>query len=793
MRKLGVLFAFTFMLLAVPTVANAAITEVFDGKIPCTVQGPGDTEGQIWCAGGNGQDDNSYLATVKSFDDTPIDVNVGFPNAAEFGDGPYPMAMYFHGFGGAKEGFGGDLQRFLNKGIAVMSMTERGFRHSCGNAPSITNLEAHGEDCSKGFIHLMDTRYEVRDAQYLAGLLADEKDDADNFLIQPKKIGSVGASYGGGKSMALGALKNRIMKPDGTYAPWVSPAGKDMEIAAAAPIVPWTDFAYSLLPNGRTLDYASDSPYELPYGVLKSGIVSALLPSGDNFSGQNGIGNEDPDPFFDILGWKTMMDAGEPYGGTPTADLMFNEMTEHHSSYYIDDSVEPAPLLIAQGFTDDLFPIDEPLRYYNRTNDRYPDADISLLFADIGHPRAPIVPSQGRPEDIAMGFQRVDDWFSYYLKGEGSKPVNQVEVKSMVCPYTEPSGGPWTADNWADMSKGEVRMKDPEAEVIESDGGDLNHSVSFATISAGACTQADEMSEPGTIEYDFGTAPAGGLTLMGAPTVIADISAPNGGGSEIAARLLEIKDGKERLISRGLYRPDVSGAQVIQLHGNAYKFEAGTKIRLQLLPKDGNDISLGSYARPSNTQQDITVKDAEIRLPVKEAPGAAGGMVKKTSPKVLPEGVELAGDYSGVGSIPISKWENGNTPKPKLGLVKVKGPFRIKGKSMRARVSCSARYDKCRTSKVIVKGAKSLKKGRGRNIFVSKKGGIRISPGKARTIKFGVVKKARALFRDHKVGPKNGKKRTVRGKKSLKVQIAVYSGKHRAGSKTVIKRVGRVK
>ena len=58
-----------------------------------------------------------------------------------------------------------------------------------------------------------------------------------------------------------------------------------MEIAAAAPIVPPTDFAYSLLPNGRTLDYVKDSPYNAPFGVMKSGIVSALLPAGDNFSG----------------------------------------------------------------------------------------------------------------------------------------------------------------------------------------------------------------------------------------------------------------------------------------------------------------------------------------------------------------------------------------------------------------------------------------------------------------------------------------------------------------------------
>ena len=28
-----------------------------------------------------------------------------------------------------------------------------------------------------------------------------------------------------------------------------------MRIAAAAPLIPWTDLVYSLVPNGRTLDY----------------------------------------------------------------------------------------------------------------------------------------------------------------------------------------------------------------------------------------------------------------------------------------------------------------------------------------------------------------------------------------------------------------------------------------------------------------------------------------------------------------------------------------------------------
>ena len=40
-----------------------------------------------------------------------------------------------------------------------------------------------------------------------------------------------------------------------------APAATRLSLAAAAPEIPWTDLAYSLLPNGATLDYVADAPY----------------------------------------------------------------------------------------------------------------------------------------------------------------------------------------------------------------------------------------------------------------------------------------------------------------------------------------------------------------------------------------------------------------------------------------------------------------------------------------------------------------------------------------------------
>ena len=99
------------------------------------------------------------------------------------------------------------MQPFLNAGYATFSMTTRGFGQSCGNTAA---RAADPTGCAAGHVRLMDTRYEVRDAQELAGLLADE--GRTSFT----QIGAIGGSYGGGMSMALAALKNRKMLPDGS-------------------------------------------------------------------------------------------------------------------------------------------------------------------------------------------------------------------------------------------------------------------------------------------------------------------------------------------------------------------------------------------------------------------------------------------------------------------------------------------------------------------------------------------------------------------------------------------------
>ncbi len=263
-------------------------------------------------------------------------------------NGPFPLIVDIHGWG-----IGKSPQPFTDRaaaGYVTMSYSARGFHFSCGlpaaRLPDFTISDPNA--CNdRGWIRLADARYEVRDTQYLAGLLADEG------LVIPDKIAATGSSYGGGQSMILAALRNRVMLPDGSLVPWQSPGGLPMEIAAAAPLIPWSDLAYALVPNGRTLDYRDLNPYGLIGGVEKLSWVQALHTLGlaTGFYAPAGA-----DPDADIGGWKTRLEAGEPYDTDPVLQDIVDEVTSHHSAYYIDDSIPPAPLFIYNAFTDDLFP-----------------------------------------------------------------------------------------------------------------------------------------------------------------------------------------------------------------------------------------------------------------------------------------------------------------------------------------------------------------------------------------------------------------------------------------------------
>src|ERR1700753_3931353 len=152
-----------------PGAAHAAIPQVFTTTatpLSCTVQ----SSGQRFCSG-----------IIASWDGIPLDVNVGFPAAAGT-DTQWPVIGLYHGWGGTKIGLtSAAAQNELTRGYAVFSMTDRGWGNSCGAA-----TKTQAACVGKGYIHLLHDGYEVRDAQYALGLLADDG------VIDPQRIGAAG-------------------------------------------------------------------------------------------------------------------------------------------------------------------------------------------------------------------------------------------------------------------------------------------------------------------------------------------------------------------------------------------------------------------------------------------------------------------------------------------------------------------------------------------------------------------------------------------------------------------------
>lgn len=714
-------------------------------------------------------------STAETWDGMPIDVSVALPDPARFGDGPYPLVMIFHGYGEAKIGFPA-MKRFTDEGYATFSMTDRGFHESCGSSASVA---ADPAGCDGQYVRLMDSRYEVRDAQHFAGRLVDEG------LVLPDRIAATGSSYGGGMSMALAVLKDRTMLTDGSLVEWKSPGGIPMSLAAAAPFAPWTDLAYSLVPNGRMLDYLRDNPYDPNhFGVMKQAITNGLFMAG------NAVGRYAPAgllPEADLAGWLDLLNQGEPYQGKPAVDAMLSEITKFHSSYYLDDSRPPAPILIGAGFTDDIFPADEALRFYNRTKAKHPSTPMTLMLADFGHQRA-----QNKGPELAAWNTLQLGWINWHVIRKSPRQNNEVIVWTESCPADAPSTGPLKASDWASFTAGEITVKGGAApQVIKPTGGSRDVATAFGVLGPGACANPDGAREQGTANYETAPAPAPGFTMIGSPTVVADFRGA-GSGSQIAARVVDVApDGTKRLVARQLYRPGRDGYQVFQLHPGAWKFEAGHIARLELLPKDAPSTAAGgtlaNYGRPSDQQQEITVRDLVLKLPVAESAGSLGGLVGNVSPKIMPDDrgpVALAHGY--LGSVSMKEWVRSRTSK--LG---VSGPARAKGRTVRIRVACAANAVSCARSSITIRGAE-----RGRKILVARQKAVNLAPGASRKIGLKLSPAARKLLKNRRVVRKRRGRRVVKrikGPKKLKVQVTVAGVAGKTVKRLLLRRTGPVR
>jgi fermentation-respiration switch protein FrsA (DUF1100 family) len=575
-----------------PTPFGHACTTRSDGTrfCPTTDAGPGQT-----------------VDGVPSFDGVPFDVDVTLPPTSAGGP-PYPTIVMLHGWGGSKTDFestdpngnGSTTDHYNNdyfarQGYAVVNYTARGFGNSCGGGPS----GYHSGACGQGYIRLADTRYEARDTQYLLGLLVDQ------HIADPGALGVTGISYGGGQSLELAYLRNRIRKPDGSFAAWTSPKGTRLRIAAAWPRWPWSDLVDALTPNGRFLDTQVAPPGQSlnPIGIELRSYVSGLFALGEAtgyYCGDTPASSPCTNADADLNTDFALVNAGEPY--SPLAQARLQEIYADHQAYGLSGA--PAPLLIENGWTDDLFPPEQAIRVYNQVAGKAP---VSLQFGDLGHSRGSNKPAMNQ----ALNAQGAA-FFDRYLRGASGGPApGSVTAYTQTCPASTPDGGPYVAPSYDQLATGAVSFGSAAPQTVTA-SGDPQTSAAVDPIAgtSDACKTISASTAPGTATYTYTT--SSGFTMLGLPTVTATIQTVGDFG-ELDSMLFDVApDGNERLISRGAYRltDNQSGQVTFQLHGNGYAFPPGDTVKLELL---GND---NPYLRASNdTGFSVQVSNVTVSLP----------------------------------------------------------------------------------------------------------------------------------------------------------------------------------
>ena len=174
--------------IATAVVAIACVPASAQADAPLGLTACGDAEGVHQCSG-----------LVRTWDGVPLDATVTLPAAGGTG---LPLVVEIHGFGNSKheyldpasKAYTDNAYGWAREGYAVLTYTARGLWGSCGTPDARL---ANAADCARGYIHLADHRFEVRDTQELIGRLVDEG------VADPARIGVTGDSYGGGQSFAL--------------------------------------------------------------------------------------------------------------------------------------------------------------------------------------------------------------------------------------------------------------------------------------------------------------------------------------------------------------------------------------------------------------------------------------------------------------------------------------------------------------------------------------------------------------------------------------------------------------
>jgi hypothetical protein len=614
------------------------------------------TSGDDW-TGLPASANDSSMPGADSDGNVALDVDVSLPTIPAPAGG-YPLIVIPHGCCANTKGTNPTLEEpgeawhqtsawFAARGYVVVTYTARGF---FADVPA-------GRLGSTGETHFDSRRFEINDIQYLAGLVADDS----FFNVNPLKVVVTGGSYGGGATWL--ALTDPI---------WGSPGGRNVKLVAVAPKFGWTDLVYSLLPNGKhslspdNLPAFDGADSLTPMGVPKKSIFNFLYDEGNRgLPPTNTIHATWPGYIDDLA---SCLNSSDPFEQNPicagTISTTLPSFVSDRSAYYqsawfsriATDPAYRVPIFNVGTLTDPLFTAVENLRMSNRIQGALPTYPIQQYFGDLEHfaqnksrewddicgDDAHVCTSSDYPNGdldatppnlVRTGIiTRLNRFIDHYAgpaaNPDEPQPAFDVSLSLLVCSTGGSAGMPGqlvTAPTFATLAQGKLGLDMAGAQTTSNDANPNPHAttadpVNNSQTNQNHCPIETTPAGPGVATYE--SEPLSGRVTMLPPTSLSiDYAASSTAGSfQLDARLYDLApDGEATLVDRGVRRvTQASGTVTYQLHGQAYRFQAGHRIRLEIAQDDDPFLkasNVSSGATITHVHLDISTRERTIGYP----------------------------------------------------------------------------------------------------------------------------------------------------------------------------------
>lgn len=595
-----------------------------------------------------------WRGTVPTFDGMPLSVDVTVPCDADAQ--PRPAVVMLHGFTDDKtiwEETGksdtvhsldrpGSNDRwnniwFASRGYVVVNYTARGWNDSCGPRTPGHTVAVPAPQCAPYafWIHLDDKRWEVRDAQWLAGGLV-QSGHAD-----AKRLGIIGNSYGGaptasaallaGTTMCGGAPVPAVLGPDpcagksdGALVRWRTPDGRTpLTWAAAVPMYTFSDLLQVLAPNGRSSDgwrYAPrDGKHTDPFGVpLQTTVLGLLVVAQQTAS----VAVPGTDPDADIVTATQRLLAGNPF---PQSDPQIASDIELYERFKSPITTRPqgrVPIFWVGGLTDALFPAFEPLTLLQRIQDARRSYPFKLFLGDLGHDYA-----AERQDEWDIVKPQMHAFIDHYLRPDRTPeaPAFDVGATFTRCLDHDAPARYVRATRWHDLHRARLTLRStaPGETSTEQQGpaGRATDPITTATLPGPDSYKGCRIMRPSQPDatvatYEFAAERT--LDLMGGPVVAVTFTA-TGADVPLSVRLWDVAADRsvQGLVTRATYR--VRGAVNrrrtvrFQLAPQGYQFPAGHIVKVEVTANDT------PYMQKSKVPAQVSVHRFALTLPLYRA------------------------------------------------------------------------------------------------------------------------------------------------------------------------------